>query len=170
MSRDCVVAVYESFEHAKEAVHALEAAEFPSEGISLVVNDVEAEVPNTKPMQYGDDTPKDVAKGAGTGGALGLLVGATMLAIPGIGPIFIAGPLAVGLTGTVVGGFLGAMTGWGVHEDHVAAYEDRVREGAFLVVASGNPDETADAQRVLRDTDAESVDLHARTSAAEVSR
>lgn len=169
MPSQCVVAVYDSFPLASSAIHALENSEFPADQVSLVTHDVEKEVPRTEPMQYGDDTHRDAAKGAGVGGLLGLLLGAPLLAIPGIGPMLIAGPLAVGMTGAIVGGFLGSMVGWGVHADHVAEYEKKVREGALLVVASGDPDDVALAQRVLQATDARSVDLHAKTSADEVS-
>lgn len=168
MPNQCVVAVYDSFDKAKDAIVALEQSDFPSQQVSFVTHNVEDEVPRPEPMQYGDDTGQDAAKGAGIGGLLGLLLGAPILAIPGVGAVLVAGPIGVGLAGAVVGGFLGAMAGWGVHEDHLEQYEEKVRQGALLVVANGDPQQVAEAQRVLRDTNAEDVDLHAKTSADDV--
>ncbi|MEZ6097782.1 MAG: general stress protein [Pirellulaceae bacterium] len=165
MSNHCVVAVYESFDEAKQAVQALEKSDFPSEQVSLVTHSVPEEVLQEEVLQYGDETEKDAVKGAGVGGLLGLLLGTPLLMIPGIGPVLIAGPLAAGLTGAIVGGLLGAMAGWGVHEDHVQQYEQEVKDGKLLVVANGDPRHTAEAQRVLREMNAEDIHLHAPISA-----
>lgn len=165
MSNHCVVAVYESFDQARESVQALEKSDFPSDQVSLVTHSVSDEVLQEDVLQYGDETEKDAAKGAGVGGLLGLLLGTPLLMIPGVGPVLIAGPLAAGLTGAIVGGFLGAMAGWGVHEDGVQQYEQQVKQGKLLVVANGDPKQTAEAQRVLRETNVEDIHLHAPTSA-----
>lgn len=101
---------------------------------------------------------------------IGLLLGAPLLTIPGVGPILLAGPIAMGLTGAVVGEFLGSMAGWGVHKDDVAHCEQEVKDGALLIVASGSPDEVATAQPILRETHVRKFDLLVRTSADEVSQ
>ncbi len=165
MSRQCVVAVYDTFEAAQAAIHSLDESHFPSNQVSLVSNSVKQEVASTTAMQYGDEANHDAVVGAGMGGLLGLLLGTPLLTIPGFGVMLIAGPLAAGLTGAIVGGFLGSLVGWGVHEDHVAEYEEAVKKGAFLVVADGNPLEVDEAKQVLSHTDARSVTLHAQTSA-----
>lgn len=165
MVTQSVVAIFDTLAHAKEAVQALEASDFPSQQVSLVTRSVTREVPQTKPLRYGDDTGRDVAKGIGVGGLAGLLLSAPLFLIAGVGPVLITGPLAAGMTGAVVGGFLGAMSGWGVHEDHLKQYEEQVKQGKFLVVANGDPEETAEAERVLRDISPEYVKLHAATSA-----
>jgi len=168
MARQCVVGIYETLDAAKQAIETLEQSNFPSEQVSLVTHSVERQVPEEEELQYGDQAQTDAAKGAGIGGLVGVLLGAPLLAIPGIGPVLLAGPIAAGMTGAIVGGFLGALTGWGVHEDQVAEYEEKVREGATLVVADGDPQEVAEAQRTLKETDATRVDLHAKTSADDV--
>jgi uncharacterized membrane protein len=168
LNQQCVVAVFDSLEAAKEALAELETAKIPADCVSLVTNSVERQTPQTETMQYGDDTASDAAKGAGAGGLLGLLLGAPLLAIPGVGLMLVAGPLAMGITGAIVGGFLGSMAGWGVGEDHVAAYEQQVREGAVLIVINGDPQEVAESQGILQESRAQSVDLHAKTSADDV--
>ncbi len=165
MSNHCVVAIFDSLREAGEAVHALERSDFPSDQVSLVSHNVSEEVPQEELLQAGDATETDAAKGAGLGGLFGLLVGTPLLTIPAVGPVLIAGPLATGLTGAIVGGFLGAMAGWGVHDDHVKEYEERVKQGKLLVVASGDPQELAEALRILRDLSPEEIRFHAPTSA-----
>lgn len=169
MYHECVVAVYDSWQPAREAVRALEADAYPEEQISLVTHSVTAEVPREDALQYGDETENTAAKGAGIGGLVGALLGAPLLTIPGIGPLLIAGPLATSITGAIVGGFLGAMGGWGIHEDHVRQYEELVRDGKILVVAHGDPEEIATAKRILDETPAEEVHVHTETSADDVS-
>lgn len=164
MSQECVVAIYDSFAKAKDAIQLLDQSDFPSEQVSFVTHSVEDEVPQEDSLEYGDKTERNAARGAGVGGLLGVLLGAPLLTASGV-TVLIAGPIALGLTGVVVGGLLGAMSGWGVHADHVSQYEDKVREGALLVIANGDPQEVAEAQKVLQQTEADEVHLHAETSA-----
>ena len=164
MYHECVVAVYDSLDKAKMAVQILEDAHFPHEQISLVTHSVKRQVDDESTMQLGDKAERNAIKGAGFGGLFGLLLGAPLLLIPGLGPVLLAGPLAASMTGAIVGGFLGSMSGWGVHPDRVREYEQRVREGSILVVVNGSPQEVADAQRLLQETHAEEVFLHSQAS------
>jgi hypothetical protein len=165
MSQSCVVGVYGMFEKAKDAVQVLEQSEFPSDQISLATHSIGDETMSSGVLHYGDEAENEAVKGAGVGGLVGVLLAMPLLAIPGIGPLLVAGPLAAaGLTGALVGGLLGSMRGWGVHHDHVAKYEQLLREGKLLVIANGSPDEVALAQSLLDNTDAEAVHLHARNS------
>ncbi|MFN3148492.1 hypothetical protein [Bremerella sp.] len=168
MSRHCTVAIYDDFTAAQEAVHQLDESNFPSQQVSLVANSVHQDLQSTNILQYGDESDRDAVFGAGVGGLLGFFMAAPLLTIPGFGLMLIAGPITAGITGAIVGGFLGSMIGWGVHEDHVAEYEDEVRQGAFLVVANGDPFEVDYAKQVLDQTNARSVTNHVRESADSV--
>jgi len=168
MNNQCVVGVYASFEKAKDAVQVLEKHDFSSDHVSLVTRSVEKEVPEEEVLQRGDRTEEKALRGAGYGGLLGALVATPLLAIPGVGPVLLAGPIAAGMTGAIVGGFLGAMSGWGVPQDRIQQYEHVVQEGNLLVVAYGDPLEVAEAKRLLEGTDCEEVHLHAATSADKV--
>lgn len=165
MSRHCTVAIFDDFAAAQEAVHKLDESKFPSDQVSLVANSVHQDLQSTNILQYGDESDRDALFGAGVGGLLGFFLASPLLTIPGFGLMLIAGPITAGLTGAIVGGFLGSMLGWGVHEDHVAEYEDEVRQGAFLVVASGDPFEVDYAKQVLSETNARSIAMHVRESA-----
>jgi uncharacterized membrane protein len=71
-------------------------------------------------------------------GVAGLLLGLGALAIPGLGPLVAAGPLAAALAGAgagaVAGGLMGALTDLGVPEDEARSYVDGLRRGGVLLV------------------------------------
>jgi uncharacterized membrane protein len=163
MADECVVGIYDSAAKAEEAVHILDRSGFPRHQISVVASAVGENTEVAKELKYGDDSMKDAALGAGVGGLAGLLIGATVLTISGLGAVLIAGPLAAGLTGALVGAFLGAMRGWGVHDERRREYEEKVKQGKVLLVAHGDPLEVAEAERLLKETDVSELHLHAKT-------
>lgn len=165
MSQQCVVAVYESFDRAKNAVRALERADFPHEQVSFVTHSVADEAPRENALQFGDEAESSAVKGAGLGGLVGVLLSAPLVTVSGLGVVLMAGPVALGLAGAIVGGFLGAMSGWGVHPDHVRRYEQQVAQGALLVIANGDPEQIVHAEKVLQETGPDDLHLHAETSA-----
>ncbi len=166
MKTESVVGIYGSFADAANGIRLLDEAGFPHDQVSLVTSAIDARLPRERAaVQPGDESENKAAAGAAVGGLLGLLVGAPLLAIPGIGPLLLAGPLAAGMTGAVVGGFLGSMSGWGVHSDHVAEYQRKVAEGKVLVIVHGNPREVAQAERILRESNPLEIHVHAPDSA-----
>ncbi|MEA2572883.1 MAG: hypothetical protein QOH93_181 [Chloroflexia bacterium] len=101
------------------------------------------------------------ATGAAIGGLGGLLVGLGVLAVPGIGPILAAGPLAGALGGILAGGAAGGVIGGlsaiGVPEEYARDYAARIEQGHTLI--SVRTDEvTADpVERILTVNGAENV-------------
>lgn len=167
MNHDCVVAVFNSVPQFEEGLTLLHQAEIDREQISIVSRDVEREAPaSADNVQLGDETERKTARGAAAGGLLGALAGASLLFVPGVGPLLASGAFAGALTGGLVGGFLGAMQGWGVHEDHVKAYNHALDEGKIITVIHGNPLHLARAVRALQDH-AHYVHLHAAESGDE---
>ena len=110
--------------------------------------------------------PEGVAAGATTGGliggTLGLLAGAGLLAIPGLGPFIAAGPIMAGLAGLgvggAVGGFTGAMIGMGIPEYEAKRYEGRLLKGGILLsVHCDTSEEISRAKEVLKNTGGDDV-------------
>src|SRR6218665_1970623 len=103
-----VTGLFDTYEHASQAVHALKDAGIRSADISLVAS---------SPADLGDDDK--VGEGATTGaelgamlgGAGGLLAGLGVLAIPGLGPVVAGGWLFATAMGAMAGAGLGAATG-----------------------------------------------------------
>lgn len=167
MSAQCVVGIFDSLPAAKAAVDALEKMGFNDRQVSLVTHAVKNEVPMQQEaeMEFGDQGLANSFKGAGLGALFGALVGSPLLLVTGLGAAVVAGPLAGAATGIVIGSFLGGMSGWGVHTDHLEEYEDLVREGQVLVIVSGNAESVAQAEQILKGTEATDVRLHAETEA-----
>jgi hypothetical protein len=126
-----------SFENA---LGALRAADFRNSDISAVFPDRDH---TTKDLAHEINTkaPEGIAAGAGTGaavgGVLGWLVGIGALAIPGVGPLIAAGPIVAALAGAgaagATGGLVGGLIGAGFPEVEAKRYAGRVRDGAYLI-------------------------------------
>jgi len=86
----------------------------------------------------------------------GLLVGLGALAIPGIGPVIAAGPIAAALAGAgigaVTGGIIGALIDLGVPEESAHVYAESVRRGNVLVAAQVGDDRVDEASRIMERT------------------
>jgi hypothetical protein len=95
--------------------------------------------------------------GAFWGGLWGLLFGSAIFAIPGIGPILVAGPLAAwivaGLEGAVVVGGLGAVGGGlasiGVPKDSIVEYELALKTDKYLLIVHGAPENVNKAKQII---------------------
>ena len=167
MAEECVVAVYDDIVGANAAIGELIADGFPKNSISLVTGSLKSEPAAVKrALELGDEAEKDAAIGAGIGGLIGLLGGATVMTLAGSG-VVIAGPLGA-LTGVVVGGVLGAIRGWSVHKDHIPGYEAQIKSGKVLVLFhTSDPRQLAAADKVLRTTSPHHVRMHSAVDDAD---
>src|SRR4029079_10795329 len=106
-----IVALYDNFTTAETVARALVESGFAREDISLMANDPSGERGaaagagpesgngRTTDDENGSGTMTGAAIGSAVGGVGGLLVGLGALAIPGMGPVIAAGPLAAALIG-----------------------------------------------------------------------
>jgi hypothetical protein len=147
-----VIALYEDFASANAAVRDLVDHGFPRDDISIMASDAAGEYGKYLNRGNAAEGETGAASGAGigagvgavVGGLGGLLVGLGALAIPGIGPVLAAGPLAAALTGLagagagavaggVTGGLIGALVDMGVPEETAGYYAEGIRRGGTLV-------------------------------------
>lgn len=110
-----------------------------------------------------------VATGGFLGGALGLLAGLGVLAIPGIGPLIVGGPLMAFLSGIsaggTIGGLIGALVGSGIPEGEAYHYEHQVKEGGMLLVIRADSEELAyRAKEILLSNGAQHVSISTESS------
>jgi hypothetical protein len=106
--------------------------------------------------------------GAFWGGFWGLLFGSAMFAIPGIGPILVAGPLVgwivAGLEGAVVVGGVSAVGAGlfsiGIPKDSVVKYDVALKTDHFLLVVHGTPEAVDRAKQILKGTQHHSYTVH----------
>jgi hypothetical protein len=163
MAEECVVAVYGTPQAASEAVHILHRADFSAENIALVANEFDNQPNVTADLMMGDDSLRDAAIGAGLGGVLGILAGLSVMAVSGLGMVFLIGPVGGGIVGALSGGVVGSIAGWGVHESQIDHYQQCLKDNQVLVIAEGDPQEIARANRILLETDTVEVHLLAKT-------
>lgn len=98
------------------------------------------------------------ATGTATGGLIGalggLLVGLGTLALPGLGPIVAAGPLAATLGGAAVGaatgGLIGALVDAGVPEEYASTYATHVERGHVLLTVRTDERSAAEVRDIMR--------------------
>jgi hypothetical protein len=148
-----VVALFDDFNSANTALRELVDNGFSRDDISLIAIDSEGEYGRyVETGRSGDVETSGAAQGAGVGAGIGaaigglggLLIGLGALAIPGIGPVIAAGPLAAALTGLagagagavaggVTGGLIGALVDMGVPEETAQYYAEGVRRGGHLI-------------------------------------
>lgn len=135
-----IVGVFNSVADAQSAVEELERQGVARDDISIVANknatgyDQLSEADRDK----ASDVVADAGIGAAIGGVGGLLLSAAgAIAIPVIGPVLAAGPIAAALTGAGIGaaagGLIGALTESGIPEEHAKHYAESVRRGDVLV-------------------------------------
>lgn len=107
-------------------------------------------------MNLGEATG-GTAWGSALGGVAGLLAGVGALAIPGIGPIVAAGPLAATLSGALAGGIAGGLLDLGIPDAEGRQYEEEVKKGKILAVIESSDAKIDDAATILRQHGAQDV-------------
>jgi hypothetical protein len=148
-----IIGVFDNRAAAEQAIGGLREHGIADADISYVGGaGADGEI-DTTTVHTGDG--ESVAEGAGagavTGGVIGAIAGLVVAngILPGLGTLFVAGPIATALgltgaaattaagalTGAAAGGLIGAITNLGASEEDAKVYEERVRSGGVLVAA-----------------------------------
>ena len=114
-----VVAVCDSHEEAERAVKALQQAGIDMKSLSLAGMGTHTDEHVIGYYNAGDRMKYWGKVGAFWGGFWGLLFGSAAFAIPGIGPVLVAGPLV----SWIVAGLEGAVVVGGVHLTRCMAHD-----------------------------------------------
>jgi uncharacterized membrane protein len=160
-----VLCMAKSADQADRILADLMDSHFSNEDISIVYPDKTG----TRDLAHERNTkaPEGAAAGVSTGGllggAVGLLVGMGMIAIPGLGLFVAAGPIMAALSGAAVGatvgGITGTLIGLGIPEIEARQYEGRLKDGNILI--SVHSESAVEQERVRR--------IFERAGAADVS-
>ncbi|QEG39743.1 DUF1269 domain-containing protein [Roseimaritima ulvae] len=155
MSR-CLIAEYDHSEAAKAGLEILEKNGFTLENVSVVSN---VSDPAAEHLHELHDLPQHGSADTLTDDrntTLGMLIGGSLAAPIAagtlIGPFIIAGPLVGMALGAAVGSLLKGTKKWGVEHDVAADYEERVREGAVLIIVNAHEDARLNEAQTLLDT------------------
>jgi uncharacterized membrane protein len=99
--------------------------------------------------------------GAFWGGIWGMFLGGAFFAIPGIGPVLVAGPLVAWIVGALEGALGAGLYSIGIPKDSVVRYEAALKSDKFLLLAHGTTDEVARAKNIMHTTHPVEIAVHA---------
>jgi hypothetical protein len=119
----------------------------------------------TRNISVKEDAVRGATTGGIAGGILGALAGLTVLSVPVLGPLLVAGPIISALGGAAVGGVVGGLAGGsgalthiGISERDAARVEQRLHDGAILVaVHSQDPARRDRAIRVFKSSGVDDI-------------
>ncbi len=171
--RQRAIGTFKNFETTEVALHELKDSGFLMSHVSIVGRDINShtEMTGVNTSNRSVDmanvaSHENRAEEGATGGAVaggtvggltGLLIGLGLIAIPGLGPVMLAGATATaiastisgGVIGAVSGGLVGGLVGLGLPEDRAKIYHDRVAKGDYLVIVEGSAEEIKKAESIL---------------------
>ncbi len=163
MNNKMIMGIYNSVSSANDAIDDLTAMGYSTNDIAVITR--EDVVRGNVSIE--NDTTEGVKDGAKTGGViggvLGLLTGLGALAIPGVGALFIAGPIATALgltgiagatasgalTGALAGGLIAGLKELGLDEVKARQYEQSIKDGSILVGVVVNEDHEEDVEDAM---------------------
>jgi len=156
-----VIGTFPSREAAGRALDQLILSGFPVAQVFLLGHD--SPQPNSSFLpsdSFGTITgtatglKKGMVLGNFIGGTTGLLLGAGLIALPGVGQLMLSSAIAfVLLSGgicTAAGGLTGALIGLGLTSEQAKQYSQQVSKGSFLVVVEGTDQDIDRARRLLK--------------------
>jgi hypothetical protein len=175
-----VVAVFESHGQAENAIRELQQQGFDMQKLSIVGKDYHTEehvvgyYSTCDRMSYWGK--QGTVWGGLWGGLWGVMFGSAFFWVPGIGPLLVAGPLAMWIVGALEGAVVtGGLTALGaglysigIPKNSVMQYETEVKNGKLLLVAHGTPEEVERAKDILHQTQAKTTTVHGEVAAVGV--
>ena len=153
-SNNAIVAIYKSPAEVETAVKELQQSGFDMKKLSLVGPDYHTDEAVLDYYNTGDKTNSLGKTGASGDGAWGLLFSSTFILIPGVAPLFVAGPLVAwivgGLESAAVAGDLSALgtllDSLGFHKSSLLT---AIKSGRFVIIAHGNKEEATRAREII---------------------
>ena len=166
--QNAVIAVYSSHIGAEEAVKNLQRAGMDMHNLSIVGKGYHTDEHVVGYYNTGDRMRYWGKTGAFWGGFWGLLFGSAFFAIPGLGPVLVAGPLVAWIVGALEGAaLLGGLSaigaglyGMGIPKNSVLEYELALKTDKFLLMVHGAVPEVEKAKSILEGTRPVNVTLH----------
>ncbi len=161
-----IAGLFDSVTDANNFLADIESRGYTADEVSIITQEDAVQIEN--------DATEGVADAAATGGViggvLGLLAGVGALTLPGIGALFVSGPIATALglsgivgttatgavTGALAGGIIGALKELGVDEATAQMYQERIEEGAVMIAVNAKNDGN-DIEQLMDENNAEHV-------------
>jgi len=156
------IALFRSKTDAESAIDDLKSVGADESSISYIYVTGEGEQVSGDGAYHestGTAVADGVVGGAATGAVVGAIAGLVVAngVLPGVGTLFVAGPLAASLgltgaaattaagalTGVAAGGIVGAIVGLGATDEEANIYDERIKRGDILVATSSETDAKA---------------------------
>jgi hypothetical protein len=169
------IGLFYSQDEAEAALRALKKGHFDMNRVNVIAKNAN-QVTDSENVDVGYNEGNNAAEGAGAGatsgavlgGIGGLLLGLGTLAIPGVGPIIVAGEAATTIAttlagagiGAAAGGIVGGLVGLGIPEEKAKIYSDRVSSGSYLVMVNGSDDDIRRAEEILHNNGIEEYGVY----------
>jgi hypothetical protein len=152
MQPSMVVGVFDSHADAVEALQELKDAGFDPAQVSVAMLQAPRPEGDVPPEPHVDARTGILAGGA-LGGLAGWLIGATAVAVPGLGALLAAGALVGALggagIGAAAGGLIGHLIDEGLSQDEAGYYHERVRHGATLMTVHAEASRADEAHAIM---------------------
>jgi uncharacterized membrane protein len=164
-----IIGLYNRVTDVDDTLMQLDQAGFSEQDISVLTRQ------DTLDVKIENDSSEGIKSGAATGGVvggvLGLLAGVGALTIPGLGALFITGPIAAALgitgvagatvsgalTGALAGGLIAGLKELGIDEPTAKDMEKKLEEGYTLLAVTADDDTEDEVKEILKDNNAESI-------------
>jgi uncharacterized membrane protein len=167
---DSIVAIYETHLQAEDAIKELQQAGVDMKSISIAAKDTHTDEHVVGYYNAGDRMKYWGKVGAFWGGFWGLLFGSALFAIPGLGPILVAGPLVAwivaGIEGAVVVGGASAvgagLVSIGIPKDSVIKYDTALKSDQYLLIVHGSSEDIDRAKDIIVGTKHTSYAVHSQ--------
>lgn len=153
-----VIALFNKREEAENAAYELRNQNLRMDDISIAAK--ESDETETQGELVNDNISDGITTGSVLGGLAGLLIGAGSFAIPGLGVLVAAGPLAGLLSGAVTGGVVGGLIDLGIPENQTARYEEGLKEGKVLLTTKATEENINEVTDVLRQFGGDEIQTH----------
>jgi uncharacterized membrane protein len=165
-----VVAIYDTHEQAEHAIKELQEAGVDMKSLSIAAKGTHTDEHVVGYYNAGDRMKYWGKIGAFWGGFWGLLFGSAFFAIPGLGPILVAGPLVAwivaALEGAVEVGAISAigagLISIGIPKDSVVKYDVALKTDKFLLLVHGTPEAVEEAKNIIAGTSHRSYGVHSQ--------
>ncbi len=155
-----VVGIFDRVNYAENAAREIKEQGLRSDDISILVKNGEETDNQNEKHRVNDNISNGTVTGGIIGGLAGLLIGAGLVAIPGLGIIAAAGPITGFIGGAATGGIVGGLVDLGIPEAEGKRYESDIREGKVVFSMKTDEDKVESIRNILQSNGAERVNTH----------
>ncbi len=154
---NAVVAIYKSRAEAEAGIKELQLSGFDMKKLSIAGRDHHTNEHLVAPHNAVDRMKHWGKMGISWGGIGGFLFGSGLFLVPGMDPLFVAGPLVGGIVGALEGAVIVSglsVLGAGLYSisiprNSVSRYETALKSGKFVVIAHSSVEEATRARDII---------------------